>query len=85
MLLHVLYIHVLVCVTEYAVNILRQEQATKFGNYLVSSKFTSSVADASSMLTAAKALASNQVRPLHVYTTYTDCVCERVLFIILVV
>ncbi|XP_064383244.1 dolichyl-diphosphooligosaccharide--protein glycosyltransferase subunit 2-like [Halichondria panicea] len=38
---------------------LTEVQATKFGNYLVSSKFTSSVADAASMLSASKALATN--------------------------
>ena len=40
-----------------------QAQATKFGNFLVTSKYTSSLTDAVHLLTAARALSGNKVSP----------------------
>lgn len=42
-----------------------QEQATKFGNFLVTSKYTASLQDAAYLLSAARTLAENKVSLQH--------------------
>ena len=53
---------------------ISQSQATKFGNYFLSSKYTTVVDNLSFLLAATSALATNQVRKADMYSTYTNLV-----------
>ena len=48
-------------IQDFILLLFLQAQATKFGSYLVSSKYTSSVADVHYLVSATNALATNQV------------------------
>lgn len=57
---------------------LPQAQATKFGNFLVTSKYTSSLTDAVHLLTAARALSNNKVSPARGTYVIPACITQGV-------